>query len=706
MTGKKRKCLTMVAQNNYWYYQKWPGTSKAIGFLNFRVTVILAFLFCGWICFSAEANEEFTNFGNILEEDDVGTDPAFSHQREDHVFRLSSIESIVSLNHQTRNDPHGTSLVLLLIYTDSCHFSESILRTLSLASSLLDDFFATYSLHYSGSPPTVAKLQLDNIDPRTLYDNFGIEGGPKLLFIVSHAEDDKTYLLEFSGAHGSGLSIFERTLHLWYHAIVPLGDYGVVADQYVYLKPRRFESTDEIFSFLKEHRDGLLLHSVVNPMLPSTLTNQERIYVEWLMLEENDTESDDFVLLVQCQKYETDATVLYNIFNKVASSLAARRDRLFLTSKSCSMVDGAVQAWKIPRQHAHGSLWDKENFPRIDFVPKDDEPGEDLADFLTDVSTPSVLWFDRQTTAPIAFGVHRKVHACLFLNLHQVPPDVSSHAAPEPRTVLRQFRRACRIHRRTNRSRQRDLVCVIIPSLETRVLSTFGIDLWSLVDAQVLNSEGPNETEILPQLLITDQRHGGTQRFYLDRASLLASSTAISDFINSFWDGAGEPTVRSASESVETNASRIRILSGDNAGWEMIQNSLSKHSLIYFTSPTCGHCKRFSTIWNQLGTLLGYIGWESFLTLYQFDVTANDLPLSWNLTVKWVPDVYYLAPSGAKNSGNIQTNDWVCYEWNDVLDDGVGRISKALEIVDWVIHVGNFSDEELSSLLSDLDTHF
>jgi hypothetical protein len=74
--------------------------------------------------------------------------------------------------------------------------------------------------------------------------------------------------------------------------------------------------------------------------------------------------------------------------------------------------------------------------------------------------------------------------------------------------------------------------------------------------------------------------------------------------------------------------------------------------------------------------------------------------------VKWVPDVYYLAPSGAKNSGNIQTNDWVCYEWNDVLDDGVGRISKALEIVDWVIHVGNFSDEELSSLLSDLDTHF
>ena len=121
-------------------------------------------------------------------------------------------------------------------------------------------------------------------------------------------------------------------------------------------------------------------------------------------------------------------------------------------------------------------------------------------------------------------------------------------------------------------------------------------------------------------------------------------------------------------------------------------------ALVLFTTSTCGHCKRVSTIWNRLSHLLRTIGWDTYVQVYQIDVSENDISSTLlNVTIEWVPDVYFVSPDRTKR---------IRYSLVDELGDTIGSVRDPMEIIDWLIHgIGNdFMDTKgMNQLLNDLE---
>jgi hypothetical protein len=312
------------------------------------------------------------------------------------------------------------------------------------------------------------------------------------------------------------------------------------------------------------------------------------------------------------------------------------------------------------------------------------------------MSTPSVLGFDRQLTAPIAFPLYRKVHAVLLVDMHRVPDDTEKYRDTyhtRQRDAVASFQRACREERRTWNGLERDLVCVIIPSTETRVLATFGIDIWTPFDAQVTaltnaGGFGPASKYNFPSMMVTDARYGGTRRYYLEQD---LDQGTIATFLADFWAGELKPDRRSDGRGPRTNKAGVRILTADSLPTELLAESASgQHALMAFTSPTCGHCKRFKVLYNQLGELIGHLDWNGVVGLYEMDVTKNDL-LDVNATVRWIPDLYYLPPS---------RTSMLAYNDTAGQGDGVGALNDFFGILDWFFDQSSLPSSDIQSLLA------
>jgi len=112
--------------------------------------------------------------------------------------------------------------------------------------------------------------------------------------------------------------------------------------------------------------------------------------------------------------------------------------------------------------------------------------------------------------------------------------------------------------------------------------------------------------------------------------------------------------------------------------------------IVFFTVFTCGHCKRFATLFNQLAKLLSELKWSERLLLYQVDVTRSDVTLT-NVTVMWVPDLYFVSPD---------RTEVLQYSETDELEDGVGRLKDPMEILAWIISL--ISSDLASELLQSI----
>jgi hypothetical protein len=533
---------------------------------------------------------------------------------------------------------------------------------------------------------------------------------------------------------------------------------------------------------------------------------EERFYIHWLfeggsstttptnssssttLTTNHSTDDHNYVLLiVQCRLQQYDDSLsrepLYDDFDTMARTLQARRDLLFvilqpqspLISKNqkqsnekdndwCANVnDGGIHVYEIPTRYNSDDEDDqdvivkvfskppkewKNTFVSYQYSPNNEVIGTTrLVEFLVKVCTDTVLWYDRQIVAPIAFPVYREVHAILVIGMHHESMTIATetyHALnsntinttlllnDNPRTIVNRrtvtdFRRTCRQHRLHYQHSiiEYDMVCIIIPSTETRILTTFGItEMWTQIDDAV-NSFNPqtfrtqnhaNTTRLherltLPRLLITDQRYSGTRRYYKDLVPLYLSNAdsrdtnPIAEFVTKFWSNELQHVVKSGPKQIkEINDSGIHILTANSIASKLYNRTIAtiennSHALVLLTTATCGHCKRIWIIWNQLGRLLQTIGWNTFLTLYQIDVSENDVSATaFNVSVDWVPDVYYVSPDRTKR---------IRYNVTDELGDTIGGVRTAMEIIDWLIHdVGNdFLDEEsIEKLLVDLDT--
>jgi len=607
---------------------------------------------------------------------------------ENGLVVLQDLDEVEQALSQQRLDEPESAVMFLLIYSPSCPHSQALVKRTEEAYRLLQNYLA--ETKSDAEFPLLGKLD-GSCEEESRWEALGISHYPTLAFLAGDGEDN-TFLLQCIGNLDTPESVMRTVLH-YYHRYVsgPAKYKGGLID----IRSKEFANMKELQNFVTQHRKALVEYSVVELTFPPPMAPEEKEYIQWLV--EEDDQPDDFTLVVQCANPEASFTqhqALMEDFDDMAFVVSKRRDCLFVKVSDCSsMGESAVVAWKIPLDFDFDD-WNR--LSTFDFVASND-PHQQLISFIINVCTPSVLWFDRRSTAPIAFPKHRKVHAVLFVDLHNISAGTQDPAAIEQRNVLRHFRRTCRNHRRSIRDVVvQDMVCLIIPSTETRVMTTFGIDIWTPLDESVFDPKHV-DTQVLPILLITDQRYGGTRRYYLNRKDLLASNEAISGFVSSFWHGRLQPEVKSSNTKTRVLDSGVRVVSSESLRRELQEENKGKHALIFFTAPTCGHCKRFSILFNQLASILEHVNWDAFLTLYRMDVTTNEV-LDFNMTVRWVPDLYYMSPNDRGHP--------VRFDLADNLGDEAGRLNTPMQIVQWLLHVGDFETKQLRHLLSELKENF
>jgi len=777
---------------------------------------------------------------------------------EDGVYALDSLHHLQRIllwqQQQQNGDPYIFWFAYLHDDSSSCAWADELRSRVQQVAALLQQE-NQHQREAAEEPITtpvmvrVASVALSPADRQRLQQQFGFTTLPALVLVSSTSVSSSPYMVEYTGPLHTADELYRGVTHYFDRLSLtaqPVTGGGAGSSNRQQqqqqqhplweVQPRHFAGWDEMDAFLRRHARRLLFNSSSfnsKPVLSRRRPPAERAYAHWLWDSSNGADNGGAVhrVMVQCRqqpqppdnddenKSQISKPPSYQEFDTFARTLASRRDCLFLVLSNQECTDERVDVWEIPADFD----WEKEPFwttplplrhyyfdssPSTDNQNRNEHPEKSsrLVEFLIQVCTDTILWFDRQTTAPIAFAEHRRVHAVLFVDMHnQVmelvesvvadaaerskqqqeeqaaqPNDDDAAEAPrlsmddfswlrKQRAAVDQFRRACREHwlrtvadsgndddetSSTNTILlDRDMVCLVVPSTEIRILTTWGIDVWSPLDAEFMMTVGfgddvdhdgrssstTKEKQTLPALLITDQRYGGTRRYYYNQTEEAESNKVVVDdyssFITSFWEGQLQYDIKSSSarsRHAHTNEAGVRILTANSLDTELLsslapppprgdlsvsdnvgQQQQQQHALILFTAPTCGHCKRFLVIWNHLARLLQHIGWSSFLTLYQMDVTENDVASTLNLTIQWLPDLYYsnggddgtaAAPPQQPHEHHHPHRVFIRYNRTDAVGDGVGAVRDSTELLEWLVHLDAFADaKRAAELLSHLN---
>ncbi|KAL7562787.1 hypothetical protein ACA910_020899 [Epithemia clementina (nom. ined.)] len=479
--------------------------------------------------------------------------------------------------------------------------------------------------------------------------------------------------------------------------------------------PLHFDSLDQVQYFVCTHFDRLFLSVPYKP-LPLVGTYKDHERRQSLL---DGASHDDFVVFLQCQNHDQRSSVddakrvetLYRTFQQLSHAMFPRQDLLHVSVSDCSkqeeggMPDGSVFVWRYSG-HISPSSGQSAQICRVASshqwlaqASREVERKNDLKHFHLVHATPSLLWYDRRLTAPIMLD--HDVQALLFVSMHPFPPDFDEQEE-EARQVslVRHFGSLCEEWRHDQKNSdeigqfndQREMVCVIVPSTETRLLSTFGVDIWSPLDQHLMDymeamASGDVDTDllrtprVLPQLVLLDRRHrrhehdksfGSPVRLY--RLSE-PTDESISDFLQDFWHNRLTPEIKTSSlaraasgqedaiaDEPTINLYGVHKLTG-RYWWNIMKKSANtgsrlssdgmqkrayKHALILFVSPTCGHCQRIMVMFNQLSAVLGQApGWRDLLTLFFLDVSTDEIPTV--NPIRWLPDLLYVGTKPIAN---------------------------------------------------------
>lgn len=529
-----------------------------------------------------------------------------------------------------------------MTHSPKCEACTPLLEALDEVALLVESYFSSFS-NMPYEPPLVGKLDGSLLESSVL-QTLGVVSYPALHFFLNI--NNEVALMEYIGLQGDPADIFGTLVHYWYRHI---------------LGPTfHMEGIEDLKSFLSTHGNGLFggMGMAINP----DYTQGERQLISWLM---EDHVVDPPVILIQCRRSVDDGIDI--AFKDLAQVMMTHRNLAFFSLKECFDNDeGDVVSFVLGPDWALGAMSTKPSHLRVD-------------QFAVLRTSPSLLWFDRVSTAPIAFPAYRKIHAALIIPLRRDENARRSVAA---------FGRICA---KTRLERSEDMVCLVIPDTEIRVLTTLGVDIWSSLDRKVSN--GAVFPKPVPTLFITDQREAVLRLYHLNASAIMSSEDAIDAFIEDYWERKISPEIKSSSQATETNRHGVEIISGSTFT-ESILRRTHKHSLLYISSPTCGHCKRFSIVWNELARMISSIGWNSTVDVLEMDITRNEIVSDGiNIDPALLPAVYYFPLD--KKSQVVEYMD------NDQSGDGVGRVSEAIEIVEWMLTVGRGFDEEM--LLEELE---
>jgi Thioredoxin len=702
---------------------------------------------------------------------------------------------------------HAAVFWMLLLYNPNCTYSPTLLETVEGVAAKVaaapPQVDAELGMPDDGNDELfffVGRIDMqESDDPAMLFSLFGIESTPAIALVS--ADSRASYLVEYTGRLTTANELYWGAQHYFDTLALtsqpspttpPPPPPSTTTNDPVWkpqqhpllsIQPRAFTSMARLQSFLHQYTIRLFFNYAddarhYRPVLSQRTTSAvERFYIHWLF---NTTKQDDIppptsILLVQCRletTRNTDKQALYDDFDKMARALQGRRDRLFFVLQPTAPdsnggdvceVDGSVDVYEIPitsdlrETLVTHSIEDWATvFTHYRFDPSEwvglassadsklsSPPVSRLVEFMIKACTDPVLWFDRQTVAPIVFSNFRKVHVVLLVDMHHQVLSAAAHSlaastgnqsSSTERSVpgldvhpialinkraVSHFQKVCQMYRETATTDILDestMVCLIVPSTETRVLTTFGlVDAWSRVDAAFIEAvsvqsgsknasqqsdETNSATKSFPSMFITDQRFGGTLRYYKSVNSADDEiETLMDSFLASYRAEELPYAVKSSKAGARTNEAGVRIVTADTVEYELFGKFELEvdppHALILFIAPTCGHCKRFVVIWNRLSRLLKHIGWESMFQLYQMDVTENDVSAtSLGVDIEWLPDVYYVPPA---------SKHLIRYNVTDELGDGVGAIRDVSEILEWLFHeLEILTSDQIEELLSAL----
>lgn len=137
------------------------------------------------------------------------------------------------------------------------------------------------------------------------------------------------------------------------------------------------------------------------------------------------------------------------------------------------------------------------------------------------------------------------------------------------------------------------------------------------------------------------------------------SVAAFETFLKDLEADALEPYLKSK-EVPEDNSGHVKVAVAKNFD-EVVTNN-GKDTLIEFYAPWCGHCKKLTPIYEELGEKLA----DEDIEIVKFDATANDVPMPYE--VAGFPTLFW-APKNAKDKP-------VKYEGGRGLDDFLKYIAK------------------------------
>merc|ERR1712141_845131 len=130
---------------------------------------------------------------------------------------------------------------------------------------------------------------------------------------------------------------------------------------------------------------------------------------------------------------------------------------------------------------------------------------------------------------------------------------------------------------------------------------------------------------------------------------------SLKEFLTQMQAGSLEPYLKS--EAVPDNsANAVKVAVAKNFD-ELVTKS-EKDVLVEFYAPWCGHCKKLTPIYDELGEKMA----EEDVEIVKMDATANDVPPAYD--VKGFPTLYWLPKNTKKPvayNGGRELTDFVEY---------------------------------------------
>merc|ERR1712228_513794 len=145
------------------------------------------------------------------------------------------------------------------------------------------------------------------------------------------------------------------------------------------------------------------------------------------------------------------------------------------------------------------------------------------------------------------------------------------------------------------------------------------------------------------------------------------------DFLTQLEAGNIEPWIKS--EPVPDNsASPVKVAVAKN--FEELVTKNEKDVLVEFYAPWCGHCKKLTPIYDELGEKMA----DEDVEIVKMDATANDVPPAFS--VSGFPTLYWLPKTSKKPvsyNGGRELDDFVKYIAKEATNELKGYNRKGKE---------------------------